>query len=205
MTARENSATMRVEWDALSSRLWAAKGAPVISDTWSEMFGLQVAMRLMVLGIDSGNGKWYSFRLERSTFGLITWVNSKTWLSLLVIIIWPTKSNCLTYPHIKLVHYSQTGYLLSMLMCTHPCSTHQTPHPQVVSIATTAQEKMKPWKETSRSAKTTMSSRRGLAATPPVGCLWRPHLSMFLFRTLIIVKTMWMSETYDVIDYYSPF
>jgi hypothetical protein len=33
----------------------------------------------------------------------------------------------LTYPHIKLVHYSQTGHLLSMLMCTHPCSTHQTP------------------------------------------------------------------------------
>jgi hypothetical protein len=32
----------------------------------------------------------------------------------------------LTYPHIKLVHYSQTRYLLSMLMCTHPCSTHQT-------------------------------------------------------------------------------
>ena len=28
-----------------------------------------------------GNGKWYSFRLERSTFGLITWVNAKTWLS----------------------------------------------------------------------------------------------------------------------------
>jgi hypothetical protein len=25
-------------------------------------------MRLMVLGIDSGNGKWYSFRLERSTY-----------------------------------------------------------------------------------------------------------------------------------------
>jgi hypothetical protein len=36
---------------------------------------------LMVLGFDSGNGKWYSFRLERGTFGLITWVNSKTWLS----------------------------------------------------------------------------------------------------------------------------
>jgi hypothetical protein len=44
-------------------------------------------MRLMVFGIDSGNGKWYSFRLETSTFGFITWVNSKTWLSLLVIII----------------------------------------------------------------------------------------------------------------------
>jgi hypothetical protein len=45
-----------------------------------------VAMRLMVFVIDSGDGKWYSFRLERGTFGLITWVNSKTWLSLLVII-----------------------------------------------------------------------------------------------------------------------
>jgi hypothetical protein len=44
-------------------------------------------MGLMVLGSDSGNGKRYSFHLERSTFGLITWVNSKTWLSLLVIII----------------------------------------------------------------------------------------------------------------------
>jgi hypothetical protein len=44
-------------------------------------------MRLIVLGIDSGNGKWYYFRLERSTFGLITWVNFKTWPSLLVIRI----------------------------------------------------------------------------------------------------------------------
>jgi hypothetical protein len=67
------------------------------------------------------------FPFGKGTFGLTTWVKSKTWLSLLVIIIWPTKSNCLTYPHIKLVHYSQTGHLLSMLMCTHPCSTHQTP------------------------------------------------------------------------------
>jgi hypothetical protein len=48
---------------------------------------LQVAMRLKVLGIGSGNGKWYSFRLKRSTLELITRVNSKTWLSLLVIII----------------------------------------------------------------------------------------------------------------------
>ena len=145
-------------------------------------------MRLMVLGIGSGNGKWYSFRLERSTFGLITWAKSKTWLSLLVtIIIWPTKSNCLTYPHIKLVHYSQTRYLLSMLMCTHPCSTHQPPHPQVVSIATTAQAKMKLWKETSRCSKITTSSRCGLAATPsrlPVKAV----LSTFRFRTLIYCK-----------------
>jgi hypothetical protein len=48
---------------------------------------LQVAMRLMVLGFDSGIGKWYSFRLERSTFGLITWAKSKTWISLLVKIV----------------------------------------------------------------------------------------------------------------------
>jgi hypothetical protein len=41
-----------------------------------------------------------------------------------------------------------------------------TPLPQVVRVATTAQEKMKPWKETSRSSKITTSSRRGLAITP---------------------------------------
>jgi hypothetical protein len=82
--------------------------------------------------------------------------------------------------------------------------TPNPPHPQVVSIATTAQEKMKPWKETSRSSKTTTSSRRGLAVTPsrlPV----KARLSTFRFLTLIIVKTMWMSQTYDVIDYYFPF
>nr|ACG47255.1 hypothetical protein [Zea mays] len=37
---------------------------------------------------------------------------------------------------------------------------------EVVSIAITAQAKMKLWKETSRSSKTTTSSRRGLVATP---------------------------------------
>jgi hypothetical protein len=31
-------------------------------------------------GYDYGTGKWYSFCLERY-FGLITWVNAKTWLS----------------------------------------------------------------------------------------------------------------------------
>jgi hypothetical protein len=30
---------------------------------------------------------------------------------LLVIITWPTKSNCLTKLHIKLVHYSQTEHI----------------------------------------------------------------------------------------------
>jgi hypothetical protein len=149
-------------------RLWAAKGAPVISGTWSEMFGLQVAMRLMVLGIDSGNDKWYSFRLERSTLGLITWVNSKTWLSLLVIIIWPTKSNSLTYPPHKACPLQPNRILTEYVDVYSPLLyTPNPPHPQVVSIATTAQEKMKPWKETSRSSKTMTSSRRGLAANSP--------------------------------------
>jgi hypothetical protein len=53
-----------------------------------------------------------------------------------------------------------------MLMCTHPCSKHQTPPSQVARIATPAQERMEPWKETTRSSKITTSSRRGLAATP---------------------------------------
>jgi hypothetical protein len=51
-------------------------------------------------------------------------------------------------------------------MCTYPCSTHQPPPPQVDSVATPAQEKMKPWKKTFRSSKITTTSRRGLAATP---------------------------------------
>jgi hypothetical protein len=41
-----------------------------------------------------------------------------------------------------------------------------TPLPQVVRVATTAQEKMKLWRKTSRSSKIMTSSRRGLAATP---------------------------------------
>jgi hypothetical protein len=44
--------------------------------------------------------------------------------------------------------------------------TPNHPHPQVVSIATPAKERMKLWKETTRSSKITMSSRCGLAATP---------------------------------------
>jgi hypothetical protein len=41
-----------------------------------------------------------------------------------------------------------------------------TPTPQVVHVATTAKEKMKSWRKTSRSSKSMMSSRRGLAANP---------------------------------------
>jgi hypothetical protein len=138
----------------------------VISGTRSDMFGLQVATRLMVLGNDSGNGKWYSFRLERSTFGLITWAKSKTWLSLLIIIIWPTKSNCLTYPPHKASPLQPNRTFAEYVDVYSPLLYTPPPLPQVVRIATTAQEKTKPWKETSRSSKTTTSSRRGLAATP---------------------------------------
>jgi hypothetical protein len=80
-----------------------------------------------------------------------------------------------------------------------------TPLPQVVRIATTAPEKMKPWKETSRSSKTTTSSRRGLAANPQSAAYVGRVYLRFVFQTLIIVKTMWISHTYDVIDYYFPF
>jgi hypothetical protein len=41
-----------------------------------------------------------------------------------------------------------------------------TPTPQVVRVATTAQVKMKLWRRTSRSSKSTTSSRRGLVANP---------------------------------------
>jgi hypothetical protein len=44
--------------------------------------------------------------------------------------------------------------------------TPNPPLPQVVCVATTAKEKMNPWRKTSRSSKIMTSSRRGLAATP---------------------------------------
>jgi hypothetical protein len=100
-------------------------------------------------------------------FGLITWVNTKTWLSLLVIIIWPTKSNYLTYPPHKASPLQPNRTLAEYVDVYSPLFYTPNPrHPQVVCIATTSQEKMKPWKETSRSSKITTSSRRGLAATP---------------------------------------
>jgi hypothetical protein len=59
----------------------------LISGTRSEDVRISGGVENVGSGIDSDNGKWYPFCLERSTFRLITWVNSKTWLSLLVIII----------------------------------------------------------------------------------------------------------------------
>jgi hypothetical protein len=55
-----------------------------------------------------------------------------------------------------------------------------TPTPQVVRVATPAQVKMKSWRRTSRSFKSTMSSRRGLAANPQsVACEGRVYLRFF--------------------------
>jgi hypothetical protein len=78
-----------------------------------------------------------------------------------------------------------------MLMCTHPCSTHQTP--QVVHFATTAQERMKLWKETSRNSKITTSLRRGLAATPSqllvkAACIYVSFLHLDYYKDYVDVS-----------------
>ena len=58
--------------------------------------------------------------------------------------------------------------------------TPNPPLPQVVHVATTAQEKMKPWRRTSRSFKSTMRFRRGLAANPQsAACEGRVYLRFF--------------------------
>jgi hypothetical protein len=56
-----------------------------------------------------------------------------------------------------------------------------TPKPrQVVHVATTAQEKMKSWRRTSRSSKSMMSSRHGLVANPQsAACEGRVYLRFF--------------------------
>jgi hypothetical protein len=70
-------------------------------------------------------------------------------------------------------------------MCTHPCFTHQTP--QVVHVATTAQEKMKSWRRPSRSSKSTMSSRCGLAANrQSTACEGRVYLCFFSALLIIV-------------------
>jgi hypothetical protein len=81
--------------------------------------------------------------------------------------------------------------------------TPNPPHPQVVSIATTAQAKMKLWKETFRSSKTTTSSR--VSGNPQLAAC-EGHVYLRFFSALcFIVRTIWTSQTYDVIDYYFPF
>ena len=49
------------------------------------MFGLQVTMRLMVLGFDSSNGKWYSFQMERIPETISIMIIIKTIIILIII------------------------------------------------------------------------------------------------------------------------
>jgi hypothetical protein len=113
--------------------------------------------------------------------------------SLLVIITWPTKSNCLTLTPHKASPLQPNRTSAEYVDVYSPLI--YTPTPQVVHVATTAQEKMKSWWRTSRTSKSTMSSRRGLAANPQsAACEGRVYLH-FIFALWYLVMTMWMSRT----------
>ena len=139
---------------------------------------------------------------EEMVYGL---VNAKIWL-LLMISTWPTKSNCLSLTPHKASPPQPNGTFAEYVDVYSSLLYHKH---QVVRIVTTAQEKVKPWKETSRSSKITMNSRSGLAATPsqlPVKAL-----SLLRFAsTLIYLLRQWLCGClwlYDVIStllcYYS--
>jgi hypothetical protein len=53
----------------------------MIRDTLINMFGLQVVMRMMVMIMLMVMFLVF-FPFGKGTFGLITWVNAKTWLSI---------------------------------------------------------------------------------------------------------------------------
>jgi hypothetical protein len=73
-----------------------------------------------------------------------------------------------------------------MLMCTHPFFTHQTPPgcPRCNHCSgeyEVVEEDFQEFQEYDEFL-------AWVSGKPPVGCLCRPCVSMFLFRTLIIVK-----------------
>jgi hypothetical protein len=81
-----------------------------------------------------------------------------------------------------------------MLMCTHPCSTHHPPFPRLSALQPLLGRR---W-NCGRRLPGIPRLRRVLgvgSSNPPVGCLWRPRLSTFLFRTLIYCK-----DYVDVLD-----
>jgi hypothetical protein len=113
--------------------------------------------------------------------------------SLLVIITWPTKSHCLTLTPHKASPLQPNETIAEYVDVYSPLLYTPNP-PQGVHIATTAQEKMKSWR-TSRSSKSTMSSRCGLAANPQsAACEGRVYLC-FVFTLWLLLMTMWMSRT----------
>jgi hypothetical protein len=83
--------------------------------------------------------------------------HERTWSDHMVLVI---ASKTSPYPFILIFVWTWRNEVAWLIALEAPS------HPQVVCIATTAQEKMNPWKETSRSFKISTSSRRGLAATP---------------------------------------
>jgi hypothetical protein len=83
-----------------------------------------------------------------------------------VTFVWSSLNPCGDNVSADEGHWYLTFYVALFLIHSIWEQVPNTPHPQVVSIATPAQEKMKLWKETTRSSKIMMSSRRGLAATP---------------------------------------
>jgi hypothetical protein len=96
------------------------------------------------------------------------WVNNMGLMlklgSLLVIITWPTKSNCLILTPHKASPLQPNGTIVEYVDVYSPLL--YTLNPQVFHIATPVQEKMKSWRRISWSSKSTMSSRHELAANP---------------------------------------
>jgi hypothetical protein len=161
-------------------RLWAALGAPLIRDTLirDALFTDDDEDNVgFYCNYDYGYGFCYSFHLERILLGQQLGLMLKPG-SLLVIITWLTKSNCLTLTPHKASPLQSNGTIAEYVDVYSPLL--YTPNPQVVHVATTAQKKMKLWWRTSRSSKSTMSSRRGLAANlQSATCEGRVYLRFF--------------------------
>jgi hypothetical protein len=129
---------------------------------WLEILWLQMMMRLIMvlmnmIMVSDILSVWKYF--WDNNLGLMLKPGS-----LLVIIIWPTKSNSLVLTPHKSSPSQPNWTIIGMLMYTHSCFTHQPP--PGCPHCNTAWEKMKSWWRISRNSKVMMSSRRGLAANP---------------------------------------
>jgi hypothetical protein len=69
-------------------------------------------------------------------------------------------------------------------MCTHPCFTHQTPRLSVLQPLLRRNEVVEKDFQEFQEYDEFLA---WVSGKPPVGCLCRPCVSTFLFRTLIIV------------------
>jgi hypothetical protein len=151
---------------------------------WLEILRLQMMMRLIMV-----------LMVMIMIFGILSvwkeyfWANNLGLMlkpgSLLVIITWPTKSNCLILTAHKASPPQPNETTAEYVDVYSPLL--YTPTPQVVHIATTTQEKMKSWRRISRSSKSTMSSRRGVVPNPQSaaceGRCWGLVLKCYELRT----------------------